>query len=433
MSSYFNDILSFVVLSMTKHGQYPTFYQIDEVLGSGERCIIDGQLFINMGSNGYLGLQKDPEVLAAAMDAINRYGLGAGGSRITAGTTRAHLELEEKIAEFEGTEAAIVFSSGFLGNTGLIQALSNHPMKWMLDYIEPIESKKLFGPNKVHIIFDSLIHRSLINGIECARGSMVGFSKPIVSSFANGDYAHLERILQNSKCPGKLVVVDTIFSLHGRRADIGQIAQIANRYGADVYVDEAHATGVFGPHGRGLVDEAGCDDKVKFHFMTLSKAIGAEGGGFVGTKEQCDAFRVSAPWIFSTSMAPAVAAGAKKSIEIIMREPERREKLHRKAKFFREAIIDLGFDVLGLTTQIVPVRFYTKKVAQEATYKLMEKGIFAPCYWYPAVGKTEAMVRMNIMATHSEEQLQYVVDVLKSLRDLAQVGCSEAEHCLTPV
>lgn len=223
------------------------------------------------------------------------------------------------------------------------------------------------------------------------------------------------------------MILDSVFSLHGRVTKIDKVAALTEKYGADLYVDEAHATGIFGKNGRGLVEEFGCEDKVRFRFGTLSKAIGAEGGFFTGTKEECDAFRVSAPWIFSTSMSPAVAAGATKSIEIIMREPERRQLLLKKAKLFREAVVNIGYDILDSTTHIVPVRFYSKKAAQEATFRLMEKGIFAPCYWYPAVGKTEDMVRLNVMATHSDEQLEYVIDVLKTLRDLAEKSRREVE------
>lgn len=427
MNSYFCDVLSSVVASMSQRGQYPTFYEVSAVLGNGDRCIVDGKECIHMGSNGYLGLQKHPEVIEASTRALQIFGLGSTGSRITAGTTTAHLELESKLAEFEGTQAAIVFSSGYLGNVGLIHALSSHPMKGMLDFIDPGESARLFGSGKVHLIFDELVHRSLISGIEMARGNMAGFSHPTISKFENGNYGQLKEILAKSRCPGKLVILDSVFSLHGRITEIDKIVKITEEYDADVYADEAHATGIFGKKGRGMVEEFGCEGKVRFRFGTLSKAVGAEGGFFAGTKAECDGFRVSAPWIFSTSVSPAVAAGATRSIEIIMREPERRHSLLRKAKMFRDAVENLGFDTLGSSTQIVPIRFYTKHAAQAATLRLMDMGIFAPCYWYPAVGKTEAMVRMNIMATHTDEQLEYTIKVLKSLRGLAKSSQSSLE------
>ncbi|MEI7792182.1 MAG: pyridoxal phosphate-dependent aminotransferase family protein [Candidatus Berkelbacteria bacterium] len=426
-NTYNTDLLSTVVNQMREHGQYPTFYEVERIFGRGELCVVDGKECIHMGSNGYLGLQFDPEVIAAAHDALNQYGLGSTGSRITAGTTKAHLELEATLAQFEGTEACVVFSTGYLGNMGMIQGLGSHTMKGMLDFIAPDESQRLFeGGKKTHFIFDKLIHRSMIAGIEATMSGLTG-PRPKISSFQNGDYGHLETILAESNCPGKVVFVDSIFSLHGRVTDLRQVTEIAEKYQADVYVDEAHATGIYGPQGRGIANMQSVEDKIRFRYGTLSKAIGAEGGFFAGTKTECDAFRVTAPWIFNTSMAPCVAAGARKGIEIVMRDPSRRQKLLRKADDFRAKVEAIGYDVLGSRTHIVPVRFYTKKAAQEATSFLHKHGIFAPCYWYPAVGRTEAMVRMNIMAVHSDEQLEDVLYILKQLKPLSDRGREESE------
>lgn len=413
----FAGILAGVVAAMRCHDHYPTFYVIEQILGGGEQCVMGGRACIHMGSNGYLGLQHDPRVLEAATTALQQFGLGSSGSRITAGTHASHIQLEEKLAEFEGNEAAVIFSSGFNANVAMIQALACHPMKGMLDSIDKESSKELFQPDQVELIFDRLAHRSMITGIEAALGCLTNY-KPKVSTFRNGDVDDLRKILRNSDRARKLTIIDTVYSLHGRRAPVAQIAKACKEFGSDIYADEAHATGIYGANGRGMVEEDDCCNDVQFRMGTLSKAIGSEGGFFTGPKDLCDAFRVSVPAIFGTSMAPAVAAGTTKAIEIIQSEPERRRSLRDKAEFFRNAVQELGYDILGSTTHIVPVRFYTKPAAQAATQALFERGIFAPTYYHPAVGRTEAMVRMNIMATHSDEQLEYVVDALKKLRHL---------------
>ena len=383
---------------------YPQVQVIDQVISDGgELVVLDGYgECLSFASNNYLGIAGHPKVIEAAHAALDRYGLGSGGSRLTVGTTRAHAALEERLASFKGTEDAVVFSAGYLANLGTLQALTTTPLHSLVRRLDP-ERAKGFTGQSLDVFVDALSHRSIL---EALQGRQVGSAEGMsvhVAPYLN--VKQLEGLLRKSQATAKLIVTDGVFSLHGRLAPLSRIRELATQHSAQIYVDDAHGVGVLGPRGRGTAEHLGVTG-VDYCMGTLSKALGAQGGYVAGTREFCRYLRIAAPsYMFQTALPPSVVAGALAAVKLIDEEPWRRTALCANAEWFREELLREGFEILGSTTHIVPVQFYTEAAAQQAFRTLLEHGFFAPAYYYPAVRKNEAMLRMNLTSSHQRADL----------------------------
>ncbi len=415
----FFERLSTILETVEKRHLYPLICELAAVEGSGETAVIEGRRYANFASNSYLGLTRHPKVIEAATRAIREFGLGSGGSRLTSGTNRLHRQLEEVIAEFKGTEDSVVFSAGYLANIGVLLAVLNSPLARTTSELN--HDQETFGETDVY--YDELVHASIIDGLMLASVRLFG-GRVHLHRYMHLDMGQLEQELVAGKSDHPaLVVTDGIFSLHGRKAPLDQIVRIAHRHGAAVYVDDAHGTGVLGRTGRGTAEMCGVDGAIDIPVGTLSKALGGEGGFCAGTKEFCDYLRIACrTHMFQTSMSPAMAAGLIAAFQVVKDEPERRERLTAVSHQVSSELNHLGFDTFGSTTQIIPVCFETEARARAAFRLLMDEGIFAPPYYYPAVRHDEAMIRVNLMATHTDEQIERLVSILAKAGQEAAVA-----------
>jgi len=336
---------------------------------------------IMIGSNNYLGLTTHPKVVAAANAAIAKYGTGCGGSRFLNGTLDLHEEVERKIARFKGKEAALLFSTGFQANLGLLSALA--------------------GKGDV-LITDKLDHASIVDGCRLSFGE--------TKRFRHNDMQDLERVLQQSGSSGKLIVVDGVFSMEGDIANLPEIVRLAKKYKARIMVDDAHATGILGKKGRGTAEHFGLEDEVDIIMGTCSKSLGAVGGFVAGSAEVIHYVKHRArPMIFSASLPAACVATIGAAIDVIQEEPERRERLWEIARTMKRQFTELGFDTGQSETPIIPVILGDDRVTFEFPKRLRQNGIFANAAVSPAVPKGRGLIRTSYMATHTDAQLERVL------------------------
>jgi 8-amino-7-oxononanoate synthase len=342
---------------------------------------------IMIGSNNYLGLTTHPKVLAAASAAIAKYGTGCGGSRFLNGTLDLHEEVERKIARFKGKEAALLFSTGFQANLGLLSALA--------------------GKGDV-LITDKLDHASIVDGCRLSFGE--------TRRFRHNDMEDLERVLKQSGSSGKLIVVDGVFSMEGDIANLPDIVRLARKYKARIMVDDAHATGILGKKGRGTAEHFGLEDEVDIVMGTCSKSLGAVGGFVAGSAEVIHYVKHCArPMIFSASLPAACVATIGAAIDVIQEEPERRERLWEIARYMKRRFTELGFDTGQSETPIIPVILGDERVTFEFAKHLRQSGVFANAAVSPAVPKGRGLIRTSYMATHTNEQLDRVLKAFKAV------------------
>jgi 8-amino-7-oxononanoate synthase len=371
-------------------GLYPYFTEFSGAVDSGEAEVMMGDRRILMfGSNNYLGLTTNPEVKAAAIDAVARYGTGCSGSRMLNGTMDLHVRLERELARFMDREAALVFGTGFQTNLG---ALSTIAQKGDV------------------IIADRNIHASLLDGC------LASFARTM--RFRHNDMADLEKVLAALQPDeGRLIVVDGVFSMEGDTADLPQIVRLAKRYGARVYVDEAHAIGVLGRNGRGAVEHYGVESDVDIVMGTFSKSF-ASIGGFVAARREVIEFikHHSRAFVYSASLAPANAAAVLKAIEIIEREPEMRDRLLATSRKLRREITGLGFKLIEANdnfegiTPILPVVVDDEVLVCRFFWELMGEGIYTNPVLAPAVA--HSLLRISCMATHTDEHAERLVEAM---------------------
>jgi 8-amino-7-oxononanoate synthase len=336
---------------------------------------------IMIGSNNYLGLTTHPKVVAAANAAIAKYGTGCGGSRFLNGTLDLHEEVERKIARFKGKEAALLFSTGFQANLGLLSALA--------------------GKGDV-LITDKLDHASIVDGCRLSFGE--------TRRFRHNDMEDLERVLQQSGTSGKLIVVDGVFSMEGDIANLPEIVRLSRKYKARIMVDDAHATGILGKKGRGTAEHFGLEDEVDIVMGTCSKSLGAVGGFVAGSAEVIHYVKHRArPMIFSASLPAACVATIGAAIDVIQEEPERRERLWEIARTMKRRFTELGFDTGQSETPIIPVILGDDRVTFEFAKRLRQNGVFANAAVSPAVPKGRGLIRTSYMATHTDEQMERVL------------------------
>lgn len=355
----------------------------------GPTITIGGRKFINLSSNNYLGLSNHPALVSAVIAVVKKYGAGAGASRLMSGTTRLHMEIERRIAEFKNTEDSIVFSSGYLANIGTITSL--------------VDEKDI-------VIGDRLNHASLIDGCR--------LSGACFRTYPHLNLKTLEDILSKALCfRRRLIVTDTIFSMDGDIAPLSEIVSLADKYDAFLMIDDAHSTGVLGKEGRGGADYFGLGDRIHVQMGTLSKALGSIGGYVAGSKALIDYLRNKArSFIYSTALPPAVIAASIAALKIIRTQPSLRETLHKNAQYLKDGLRGLGFDILNTQTQIIPVFVGTVESAIAFSKKLYKEGIFAPAIRPPTVSKNRCRLRLSVMSTHKKEHLDRVLEAFKSVK-----------------
>ncbi|HWX93589.1 MAG TPA: glycine C-acetyltransferase [Terriglobales bacterium] len=355
-------------------------------------CTFDGTKVINLASNNYLGLTTHPKLREAALAATRKYGVGSGAVRTIAGTMTIHMELEEKIARFKNVEACVVFQSGFTANAGTVSA---------------VLGKEDF------IVSDELNHASIIDGCRLSRAKIL--------VFRHKDLAHAEEQLASVKnlAGRKLLITDGVFSMDGDIGPLPGLCDLAEKYGAIMMVDDAHASGVLGRNGRGTVDHFQQHGRVDIQVGTLSKAIGALGGYVCGTSDLIDyLYHRARPFLFSTSHPPAVAATCIAAFDVLEQEPERIEKLWENTRFWKKELGLLGFDIGGRTTPasetpITPILIGDGGRTMEFSRELFKEGVLGSGIAFPTVPEGKARVRTIMTATHTREQLQRALEVLK--------------------
>lgn len=349
---------------------------------------IGGKRYVLLASNSYLSLSVDTRVVEAARLALEKYGTGSGGSRLVSGSTDLHRELEERIAGFKNTQAAILFSSGYLANIGTISSL--------------------LGEGDI-AYSDELNHASIIDGCRLSRAD--------IKIYRHLDTEHLESLLlsdRKRKCK-KLIVTDTVFSMDGDLAPLPRLIELAESFGCMLMVDEAHATGVLGKRGSGATEYFGVEDRIHVVMGTLSKAVGSLGGYIAGSQGLIDFIRNRArSYIFDTSLpAPSLAASIA-AIGIIENEPERREHLWRLIKKFKSGIEDIGLTVLPSDSAIVPVLVGEAEPALRFAAALRENGIYTPAVRPPSVPQGKCRIRATLMAGHTEEHVDLALGAFKA-------------------
>lgn len=363
-------------------GYYPFFIPIEA--SSGAEVMVRGEPKIMMGSNNYLGLTHHPKVLAAAEAALKRYGSGCTGSRFLSGTLDLHEELEERLARFLSKEAALVFSTGYQTNLGTVATLIGRG-----DYI----------------FMDKLNHASLVDSGRLAYGT--------VRRYPHSDMKALKRQLaQTPPEAGKLIVTDGVFSMEGDIANLPDIVALAEAYGADVLVDDAHAIGVLGERGGGTAQHFGLEDKTTLIVATFSKSLAAIGGVVAGPEPVIHFLKHHArPLIFSASMPPASVATVLASLEVIEEEPERREALWRNTRRMQEGLRSLGYDIGDSETPVIPILVGDLNIMAIQWRALFDAGVFINPVIPPAVPQHSCRLRISMMATHTDEQIDFVLDL----------------------
>ncbi len=363
-------------------------YQRLRVLGGEQRPVteFDGRRVINLASNNYLGLTTHPKLREAARQALEKYGAGSGAVRTIAGTMSIHMALEEKIAAFKKVEACVVFQSGFAANAGTVAAI--------------------LGKDDI-IISDELNHASIIDGCRLSRAA--------IRVFPHKDAAAAGQILAEiASFPGrKLLVTDGVFSMDGDIAPLAALVEVAEKYGAIMMVDDAHASGVLGSHGRGTIDHFGVHGRVDIQVGTLSKAIGVLGGYVCGSRDLIDyLYHRARPFLFSTSHPPSVAASCLAAFEVLEQEPERIEQLWTNTRFFKQGLAALGFDTGLSETPITPIMVGEAARAHQFSRELFEAGVFATGIGFPTVPQGKARIRTIVTATHTPAELEQALEIL---------------------
>ncbi|MDO5715811.1 MAG: glycine C-acetyltransferase [Tissierellia bacterium] len=351
--------------------------------------LLDNKDEINLSSNNYLGLATDERLKKAAIEAVEKYGVGAGAVRTIIGNMDLHERLEKVLAEFKKTERVFIYQSGYDCNIGTIQAI--------------------MGKEDL-IISDELNHASIIDGIR-----MVKSDKAI---YKHSDMDDLERALKEKRGDYKncLIITDGVFSMDGDLAKLPEIADLAEKYDAMTYVDDAHGSGVMGDHGRGTVDHFGLHDRIDFVIGTLSKAVGVK-GGYVACNEAAYQWlnHRARPVLFSTTLSPADTAAATKSIEVMMESDDLQKKLWDNAKYFKEKLGKLGFNTGHSETPITPVIIGEEAKSMEFSKKLQENGVFTSAIVFPTVPKGTGRVRCMVTAGHTKDQLDRAVEIFEKV------------------
>ena len=369
-------------------------YKDERIITTPQRARIDTTKtngVLNMCANNYLGLSNNPEVIAAAKASYDEWGFGLSSVRFICGTQQIHKQLERKLADFIGTDDCILYSSCFDANGGLFETL--------------------LGKDDA-VISDELNHASIIDGVRLCKANRFRYK--------NNDMDDLRAQLEAAKdCRIKLIATDGVFSMDGFIANLPAICDLADEYGALVMVDDSHAVGFMGEHGRGTAEACGVMGRVDIITGTLGKAMGGASGGYTCARQEIvDLLRQkSRPYLFSNTLAPAICAASIKVIDMLTESTALRDKVHENTRYFRQELGKLGFDVPESTHPIVPVMLYDAKVAQEFARRMLEKGVYVVGFCYPVVPMGKARIRTQVSAGHSKEDLDFAVRCFKEVKE----------------
>lgn len=370
-------------------GIYPWFTPIEG--SEGPIVYMQGREIVMAGSNNYLGLTTHPKVKEATIKALNKFGSSCSGSRYLTGTIDMHIELEQRLAKFVGKESALLFTTGYMTGQGVIQPLVGR------------------GDS---ILSDKDNHASIVTGNLIARGGM----NVNVVRYKHNDVADLERRLKQIEGGGKLIVTDGVFSTFGNIAHLDQISELAQKYNAQIVVDDAHAFGVIGEGGRGTSNKFGLTDEIDLIICTFSKTLASIGGFVAGEERVMNYLKHHSPaLIFAASPTPASVAAALAALNILEDQPELVTKLARNAQKVRDGLLDLGFNVIDGETAIVPVIIGDDEQAFKLWKGLFDAGIFVNVFISPATPPGKAMMRNSFMASHNDDHLDFVIDTYKKV------------------
>ncbi|MET7028625.1 glycine C-acetyltransferase [Sediminicola luteus] len=370
-------------------------YKKERIITSPQGAVIKistGQEVINFCANNYLGLSAHPEVVKAAKDTLDSHGFGMSSVRFICGTQDIHKELEQKIADFYGTEDTILYAAAFDANGGVFEPL--------------------LGAEDA-IISDSLNHASIIDGVRLCKAKRY--------RYANNDMADLEAQLKQANeddARFKIIVTDGVFSMDGLLAPLDKICDLADKYDAMVMIDECHSAGFIGETGRGTLEEKGVMNRIDIITGTLGKALGGAMGGYTtGKKEIIEILRQrSRPYLFSNSLAPTIVGASIKVFEMLDKDTTLRDKLQKNTEYFKKGMKDAGFDIIDGDSAIVPVMLYDAKLSQQMADMLLEKGIYVIGFFFPVVPKGKARIRVQLSAAHEIEHLD------KAIQAFTEVG-----------
>ncbi len=374
-------------------------HKVPKILESpaGGRVRMNGKEVVNLASNNYLGLANHPLVKKAALEAIEKWGVGAGAVRWIGGTMSVHEELEQRLATFKHVEAVLVFTSGFTANSGCIPAVLT---------------------DKDVVISDELNHASIIDGVRLAPAA---YRKSDGWVYAHKDMDHLEKILRDANAKGfakKMIITDGVFSMDGDIAPLPQIVLLAEKYDAFVMVDDAHASGVLGKNGAGSTSHFDLYGRVDIQLGTLSKALGVVGGYIAGSAVLKDwLINRGRPYLFSTALPPCVAAALIAALDVMENDPEPMQRLWTNTKWWKDALHDEGFDTMGSETPITPVYVGDEKAAHEMERLLWDEGVYALSISYPTVARGKARIRTMPSAAHTVGDLEFALAAFKKVRD----------------
>lgn len=375
-------------------GYYPYFRPISSAQQT--EVSIDGRKTLMLGSNSYLDLTNHPEVKREVQETVEKYGSGCAGSRFLNGTLDIHLRLEEELADLMGKEAGLLFSTGFHANMGTVSAL--------------------VGRNE-YVLADKEDHASIIDGCMLSAGQFIRFNHNDVDNLE-------EKLSKIDRNTGKLIVVDGIFSMSGDIAPLPEITDLAEKYNATLMVDEAHAIGVLGEHGAGTVSHFGLTDRTHVIMGTFSKSLASMGGFIASDRSTIDFLKHhSRPLIFSASLSPADVAAARAALRVMLREPERMERLWHNARQMRRRLKESGFEIGATETPVIPVYCHDQYRALRMAVRLQEEGVFVNPVVPPAVPPDGGLIRISLMVSHTEEHIEFAIEkMVKVGRELGLIG-----------
>jgi glycine C-acetyltransferase len=357
--------------------------------GSTPHSIVDGKKIIMLCSNNYLNLSNHPRLIKGAIDAAKKFGAGSGSVRAIAGTMKLHIEVEKRLAKFKGTESSLIYQTGFAANSGLIPQL--------------VDKGDI-------VISDELNHGSIIDGVR--------LSKADRAVYKHRDMGELEKVLKDAdkKYNRILIITDGVFSMDGDIAPMDRIVEIAGKYGAMTYVDDAHGEGVIGPDGRGIGAHFGIEGKIDIEMGTFSKAYGVVGGLIAGSQDLVNfAYNKSRTWLLSGSHPPAVAGAQLAAIDVLETEPEHVKKLWDNTKYFKKELVSLGFNTGNSETPITPVIVGESSKAKELSNRLFDEGIFALPIVFPMVARDKARIRTMMNAGLTKKDIDLTLEIFEKL------------------
>jgi glycine C-acetyltransferase len=388
--------LAFLSTALEEIKAHDLYRQLRIIHGpQSARVRVDGQQAVLLSSNNYLGLAEHPALREAAIQALERYGCGAGASRSISGTMESHRVLEERIARFKGCEEALLFSTGYMANIGLLTTV--------------VEEGDL-------ILSDEFNHASIVDGCRLSRAE--------VWVYRHRDMDHLEDLLKKSSHRRRLIVTDGVFSMEGDIALLPAIRALADQYGSFVMVDDAHATGVLGEGGRGTAEYFNLTGRIDIQMGTLGKALGGFGAYVAGSRDLIDyLINRCRTFLYTTALPPAIAAMALAALEIVEREPQLRKRLWENTAYFKEGLEKRGFNTGMSETPICPILIGDNALTMEADHRLMARGVFVQGIRPPTVPPQGSRLRAALMATHTEKDLKAALDALQTVgEELGLIG-----------